>query len=62
MISKRKTRSAMKQQPTAQPNTTELTEAELDKVNGGIIAILIGKSSTSTQSVAPGFVPPGPTQ
>jgi hypothetical protein len=61
MSTKRKTRSATQQQPTVQPKATELTEAELDKVDGGIIAILIGKSSTSTQSVAPSFVPPGPT-
>ena len=61
MSTKRKTRSATQQQQTAQPNATELTEAELDKVNGGIIAILIGKSSTSTQSVTPSFVSPGPT-
>jgi hypothetical protein len=56
MSTKRKTGSS-----TQQPNATELTEAELEKVNGGIIAILIGKSSTSTQSVAPSLIPPGPS-
>ena len=56
MSTKRKTGSL-----TQQPNATELSEAELQKVNGGIIAILIGRSSTSTQSVAPTFIPPGPS-
>jgi hypothetical protein len=56
MSTKRKTGSSAEQ-----PKAAELTQAELDKVNGGIIAILIGKSSTSTQSVAPSFLPPGPS-
>ena len=56
MSTKRKTGSL-----TQQPNATELSEAEPQKVNGGIIAILIGRTSTSTQSVAPTFIPPGPS-
>jgi hypothetical protein len=61
MSNERKTRSTKRQQPTAQPNPTELTEVELDMVHGGIIGILVGKSSTLTESVIPGFSLPGPT-
>ena len=57
MNTNQKTQST--QQP-AHPNSTELSDLELDKVNGGIIAILIGKSSTSMQSVAPSFAAQGP--
>ena len=60
MSTKQKTPSATKQQPPAHSNSTELSDVELDRVNGGIIAILIGKSSTSMQSVAPSFAAQGP--
>jgi hypothetical protein len=60
MSTKQKTRSAAKQQP-ALKNSSELSDVELERVNGGIIAILIGKSSTSSQGVSPTFVQPGPT-
>ena len=60
MSTNRETRLATKQQPPAQPNSTELSDVELDQVNGGIIAILIGKSSTSSQGISPVLVQPGP--
>lgn len=53
MSTKPKTGSST--QPNALRNATELIEAELEQVNGGIIVVLIGKSSQAT----PVFIPPG---
>jgi hypothetical protein len=38
-----KTNSALPATKVTKPQETELTTEQLDKVNGGIIAILIGK-------------------
>ncbi len=56
MSTKQRT-ATTRQNQAIRPNSTELTEADLDKVNGGIIGILVGKSS---QATTPVFQPPGP--
>ena len=45
-------RATTEQDQAAQPNPRELTEAELEKVYGGIIAVLIGKASQAITAVS----------